>query len=368
MNNSLQTQEGFSRPLIRWYRFHLRPLPWRNTKKPYPIWISEIMLQQTTVQSVLPYFEKWLAIFPDLPTLSRAPLQKVLKTWQGLGYYQRARNLHAAAKIIMRDHQGTIPDTYQELIQLPGFGPYTTAAVLSLAFDKPYPVLETNVRRVLMRLFALNREADARYDKTLLKFLNPLLPKTGMGVFNQAMMELGALVCRPKNPSCLLCPIDSHCKAFSMGIQEILPKPRRRNYRKIDAVIGIIHKGNKFLMQKRPSKGLLANLWEFPGGKTLAGENLRQALQREIKEELDSTVKSLKYLTCVQHSYTQYQVTLHAFDCQLKDIPVLKKRSRRWITLEGMYRYPLPSGSAKIVKFLEARRNKEKTLDETKSR
>ena len=366
MNVSFQAQNDFSRILIRWYKSHHRLLPWRETKNPYPIWISEVMLQQTTVQAVLSYFNNWMTEFPDIPTLSRAPLQKVLKAWQGLGYYQRARNLHAAAKTIMSDHKGKIPKTYEELIKLPGFGPYTAAAVLSLAYNRPYPVLDANVRRVLMRLAGLNREADTRYDKTLLGLLDPLLPDKDMGSFNQAMMELGALVCRPKNPSCLLCPIHASCKAYASGHQEVIPKPRQRNYKKIEAVIGIIKKDHRFLIQKRPSKGLFADLWEFPGGKIHSGETLQQALRREIKEELDSTATSLEYLTCVQHTYTQFQVTLHAFECRLEQEPAVNKNSLRWVTLAGVQNYPLPSGSAKIVRFLEHRRKKENQLSENK--
>jgi len=352
LNLSLRAQNDFSKALLRWYRLNRRSLPWRETKDPYAIWVSEVMLQQTTVQAVIPYFKKWMTFFPDIPSLAAAPLRKVLKVWQGLGYYQRARNLHAAAKTIMADHGSQIPHAYAELIALPGFGPYTAAAVLSLAFDLPYPVLDANVRRVLMRLTALNKEANTRHDKMLVGCLEPLLPEKNMGSFNQAMMELGALICRPKNPSCLLCPVASSCLAYAKGQQEVLPRPKKRNTRKIEAVIAIIEKNRRYLMQKRPSKGLFADLWEFPGGKVLPGENLEQALRREIKEELDAKVTSLSYLTCVQHAYTQFQVSLHAFECRLEKTPSEIKDSRRWISLAGIKDYPLPSGSAKIVRFL----------------
>jgi A/G-specific adenine glycosylase len=353
MNVSLHAQKDFSQALIRWYRSERRELPWRKTKDPYAIWMSEVMLQQTTVQTVCPRFTKWMADFPDISSLSRAPLRKVLKAWQGLGYYQRARNLHTAARTIMKEHRGKIPQTYEELIKLPGFGPYTAAAVLSLAFNKSYPVIDANVRRVLMRLAALKKEAHTRYDKTFLGILEPLLPVNNTGSFNQAMMELGALVCKPKNPACLRCPIHLSCKSYAEGQQEVIPKPVQRNYQKIEAVIGIIRKDSRILIQKRPSQGLFADLWEFPGGKVHLGETLQQALRRELREELDAEVTSLKYLTYVQHAYTQFQVTLHAFECQLKKPPPEQKNSRRWITLRGMHFYPLPSGSAKIVRFLE---------------
>ena len=353
--------ETFSTRLIQWYKKNFRPLPWRQTKNPYLIWISEIMLQQTTVQSVIPYYKNWIEIFPDIKTLSTAPLQKVLRTWQGLGYYQRARNLHAASKIIVKSFKGEIPKNYDVLRKLPGFGPYTTAAVLSLAYNLPYPVIDANVRRILMRLTGFEKEASARYDKILLEFLHPLLPEKNFGLFNQALMELGAKLCRPKNPACLLCPFPENCEAFSMGKQEVIPRPKKKNYKKIEAVVGLIKNKNKFLIQKRPARGLLAGLWEFPGGKIKSGETQKQALQREIREELNCEVQSADFLVTVQHAYTHFQVTLHAFECKLTQIPSLKNDCQRWVTLKSIHNYPLPSGSVKIIRFLEnLKRDKEK--------
>lgn len=359
--------ESFSPTLLNWYRKHYRRLPWRQTRDPYIIWISEIMLQQTTVQAVVPYFENWIKVFPDITTLSQAPLQKVLKAWQGLGYYQRARNLHAASQIIVKAHKGKIPKNYDVLKKLPGFGPYTTAAVLSLAYDLHYPVIDANVRRVLMRLKGLVKEANAGLDTELLEFLSPLLPEKDMGTFNQAMMELGALVCKPKNPACLLCPVSHICQAYKKGIQEVIPRPKKNSYKKVDAVVGIIKKDNKILIQQRPSKGLLAGLWEFPGGKIKSGESQKQALKREIREELDSEVQTAKFLVTVRHAYTHYQVTLHAFDCQLEHFPSLKKDVQQWVTLKGMHNYPLPSGSAKIIRFLEGLKNHKENLNDGSS-
>ena len=349
---------GFQRRLIHWYKNHHRKLPWRETHDPYKIWISEVMLQQTTVQAVLPYYQKWEKLFPDIKSLSRAPLQKVLKAWQGLGYYQRAKSLHKASRIIIDKFKGQIPPDYDELKNLPGFGPYTTAAVLSFAFNKPYPVLDANVRRVIMRIGRI-RQKDSVKDKTLIPFLESQLPPKKSGLFNQALMELGALVCRPKNPHCLLCPIIEYCEAYQAGEQEVIPPPKKRHYQKIEAVIGIIWKNDRLLIQKRPSPGLLADLWEFPGGKRVAGESLRQALDREIKEELSAEVAEKNFLTKVHHAYTQFQVTLHAYECRLKNDPRFD-RKHRWVTLRALRRYPVPSGSAKIINFLEKREKKSK--------
>lgn len=354
MEHRRQSFPALKKKLLRWYDTHHRELPWRNNHDPYKIWVSEVMLQQTTVKAALPYYSKWIELFPDVISLSRARLQKVLKAWQGLGYYQRAKNLQRASRIIIDKYQGQIPRNYQDLRKLPGFGPYTAAAVLSLAFDQPHPVLDANVRRVLMRLIRLRGEVSSRNDRTLLQILTPLFPKKNTGLFNQALMELGALVCRPKNPLCLLCPIGQLCRAFEKGEQEIIPSPKKRSYRRVDAVVAIISNGGKYLIQKRPPSGLMADLWEFPGGKRKSDETLREALRREVREELSAEVEE-KFLLKVEHAYTQFQVSLHVYECRLKNKPLLRKRRHLWVALRGLKNYPFPSGSAKIVKFLEAK-------------
>jgi A/G-specific adenine glycosylase len=351
-------QQAFSRKLVAWYRVHKRRLPWRTTHDPYKIWVSEIMLQQTTVGTVVPYYEKWLKLFPDMKSLARAPLQKVLKAWQGLGYYQRVRNLHRAAKILIQEKGGKFPDRYVEMRELPGFGAYTTAAVLSIAFGQLYPLVDANVRRVLMRIFGIRGQADAKHDRILLDRLKPHFPKKHAGTFNQALMELGALVCRPRDPLCLLCPVQTFCLAFERGEQEVIPRPKKRAYHKIEAVVGIIRKDGKVLLQKRPPTGLLAGLWEFPGGKKKAKESLRAALAREIREELGAEVKQAKFLMTVKHAYTQFEVMLHAYTCTLKGEPKLQKISHRWVSLKAIQHYPFPSGSAKIVNFLKSGRGR----------
>lgn len=318
------------------------------------------MLQQTTVNAVVPYYKRWVELFPDIRALARAPLRRVLKAWEGLGYYQRARHLHQAARTVCRKHGGSIPAEWNELIALPGVGPYIAAAVLSIAFDKPFPVLDANVRRVGMRLFAIHGRANARADARLLAWLQGIFPAENGADFNQALMELGALICRPQNPACLICPVQSFCRAFQRGEQEVIPAPRRRSLQQIETVVGIISDRGRYLIQQRPPQGLFAGLWEFPGGKREKGETLREALRREIKEELGVNVRREKRLLKLRHAYTRFQVKLYVYACELDRPPLLRGSGRRWVSLRALKRYPFPSGSAQIVRFLEEENSKKR--------
>lgn len=313
------------------------------------------MLQQTTVPAVVPYFERWAKVFPDLASLARAPLRRVLREWQGLGYYQRARNLHRAAGLVVREHGGRVPDDEAALGALPGFGPYTTAAVLSLAYGRPLPVIDANVRRVLMRVLGLDGPAGPRVDGDLRAYLAKVFPADAPGDFNQGLMELGALVCRGRNPQCLGCPIRFACRAAREGTQEIIPRPKRLITQEIEAVVAVIERDGRYLIQERAEKGLLAGLWEFPGGKIEPGESPRAALRREVREEVGVEVRVLRRLPTVIHAYTRFRVRLHAYVCALRDPAFEPGPRRRWVTLAGIGRYPLPSGSVKIVEALARR-------------
>lgn len=340
----------FSRDLIRWYTKHKRDLPWRRTQDPYKIWISEIMLAQTTVPTVIAYYERWIKTFPTIHDLARAPLQMLLKQWQGLGYYNRARNLHKTAKILVKEHQGRIPPDPLIIRQLPGFGPYTTGSVLSIAYDMPLPIIDANIRRVVMRLLALQGEANTKQDLRVHEFLLKVLPSRGAGDFNQALMELGALVCR-KNPQCSLCPISQYCHAYQQGIQEKIPRLKKKIIKDIQAVIAVIQKGDYYFIQKRPSRGLLADLWEFPGGKIQKGETKKRALIRELKEELGLPLKSARPLFEVKHFYTQFRVHLSVFACSLEGRPKVDA-NHQWVSYKDFSQYPMPSASSKIIKKL----------------
>ena len=347
----MKPKPSFARNLNAWYRRDARALPWRETSDPYKIWISEIMLQQTTVNAVVPYYCKWIKIFPTVKNVAKAPLQKILRTWQGLGYYTRAKNIYKSSKIICDVHGGRIPDDPLKLRKLPGFGSYTVGAVLSIAFDKRHAIIDANVRRVVMRILAIEGHANMLQDSKILVFLEKEMPKKNLRTFNQALMELGALLCRNREPLCLTCPVKTHCRGYKKGIQKIILKPKKRVVKNIDVAIGILKRRDKYFIQKRPSKGLLADLWEFPGGKTEKGEPLSRTLRRELKEDLDIDITSSRHLMNVRHFYTQFRVNLHVSLCESSAYPRLHK-NRKWATLKELRKYPMPSGSAKIVERL----------------
>jgi A/G-specific adenine glycosylase len=315
------------------------------------------MLQQTTVAAVIPYYERWLRLFPDVAVLARAPLQKVLKAWEGLGYYERARRLHRAARIVCRDWAGSLPQAESDLRRIPGFGPYIAAAVLSLAFGQPVAVLDANVRRVISRLKRITGGAGARSDRVLRGYLDELLDRDRAAAFNQAVMELGALVCRPRRPLCPRCPVRRYCLAFRAGEQESIPRPKKRPAAKIETVVAVIEENGRFLIQRRPPSGLMAGLWEFPGGKREKGESLEGALRRELGEELGASVETARLLLKVRHAYTRFQVTLYAYETILKNVPALDRRTHRWVSRRGLDGYPFPSGNARIIGFLKSRKS-----------
>ncbi len=334
---------------MAWYRRNARDLPWRRTRDPYKIWISEVMLQQTTVNAVIPYYHRWIERFPTIQRVAAASEQEILRLWQGLGYYSRARNIHRSAQIMVERYGGCVPADPQALGRLPGFGPYTVGAVLSIAFDQRQPIVDANVRRVVMRILAMEGKAVASRDGEIVEFLQGMMPPRNLRVFNQALMELGALVCRAREPLCLLCPWRGGCRACQQGIQELIPARQKRLLTKITAAVGILtDERQRVLIQRRPPEGLLANLWELPGGKLEAKETPDQALKRELLEELGIEVDSLRFFMNVRHFYTRYQVDLHAFFCRPLDRPS-PRQEYKWVSLDELPLYPMPSGSAKIV-------------------
>ena len=348
---------SFSQKLTHWYQNNKRDLPWRRTSDPYKIWISEIMLQQTTVNAVIPYYERWIKEFPTVEDVAQAPLQKILKMWQGLGYYSRAKNIYKSAQIICDQYKGKIPRDPKVLRTLPGFGPYTVGAVLSIAFDQRQPIIDANVRRVVMRQLAIKGYADTSHDKSISEYLDNIMPQEGNNIFNQALMELGALVCRKNGSLCLQCPVLKGCGAYEKGIQEIIPTPKKKIIKDINAVIAVIERNGKYFIQKRSSKGLLADLWEFPGGKIEKRESAKDALYREMKEELGVSVNSAEHWMDVVHYYTEFRVKLHVWFCKFEEDLIVDK-THKWIALKDFTKYPMPSGSVKIVEQLKLHQKK----------
>jgi len=347
---SLQTQ------LLNWYDHQKRDMPWRNNRDPYRILVSEFMLQQTQVKTVIPYFNKWMKSFPTIKKLAAASESQVLKHWEGLGYYSRARNLFKSAIQIQKDFSGKIPDSLQEILKLPGVGRYTAGAVLSIAFDKKVPVLDGNVKRVLSRLMLLDENGNNQKSETKLwNAMESLLPEKGCGDFNQAFMELGATVCLPQNPFCKECPLKHICKAKQSDQQELYPPPKiSTKISKIQVSAAVIFKQGNVYIQKRKAAGLMGGLWEFPGGKLETGETEEECLRREIKEELGVNIRIGEKVMTHRHSYTRFRVTLHVFRCQIHSgkLSPTECDDWKWIKPDELDQFPFPAANVKIIKFL----------------
>jgi A/G-specific adenine glycosylase len=306
------------RRLLSWYDANRRDLPWRRTGDPYAIWISESMLQQTRVETVIPYYERFLARFPDPRALADAELEEVLELWTGLGYYSRARNLHRAARVLVRDHDGALPGDAESLRTLPGVGRYTAGAVASIAFDRPEPVVDGNVARVLARLHAIEEDVGASATiRRLWKEAAELAAGPRPGDLNQALMELGATVCTPRRPRCPICPLARRCAAFREGDPEALPvKAKKSPPRPVRAVAGFVARRGRWLAVQRPTEGLLGGLWELPGGEPLPGEEPSTAMVRTLRERTGLAIPGVDALGDVDHVFTHLRLTLHVFRCK----------------------------------------------------
>ena len=342
--------------LIEWYRRHHRRLPWRETDDSYRIWVSEVMLQQTQVQTVLPYYQQFLRDFPDVQTLANANLQAVLKAWEGLGYYARARNMHRSARAILEQHAGKFPDSWDVLRKLPGIGDYIASAVLSIAFNQPYAVVDGNVKRVLARLYEISEPVSNLSSYKIFKGVaDGLLDRRHPGMFNQALMELGALVCKPKKPDCNGCPVHSLCRANQAGHVDQFPKRIRKSKTPLHNIaVGVVYKNNHMLITRRKPEGLLGGLWEFPGGKIGKHERPEQACVREIKEELNLSVEITGHIAQVKHAYTHFRIIMEVFSCRYMsgDVRLNGPVDFRWITLGEIDQYPFPKANHKFFHLL----------------
>jgi A/G-specific adenine glycosylase len=350
-------QEEFREQLLAWYDANKRSLPWRDVDDPYLIWLSEIMLQQTRVDSVKPYFKRFVKKFPTIYDLAEADQQEVLLLWEGLGYYSRARNMHETAQKVVNDFNGQIPDSWDEIIKLKGIGPYTAAAVLSMAYQKPHAVVDGNVIRVLSRWFGIEDDVKQTATKNDIQDLaNEMLATARPGDFNQALMELGALICTPSEPACEQCPLAAECTARKKIKTDVIPyKAPSKKVPHHNIGVGIVmNENNDVLIALRPEDGMLGSLWEFPGGKQEKGESIEETIVRELKEELGITVEIIQPFMKLKHTYSHLKITLHASICRLIDGNPVPKASQeiRWAAIDELNDFPFPKANRQLTKKL----------------
>ena len=368
IRKSQNSKSQISKRLLNWYAANARDLPWRRTRDPYRVWISEIMLQQTQVEAVIPYYRRWLKKFPTVKALAKAPLKDVLALWEGLGYYSRARNLHKAAQKIVAEHGGRLPKTVEGLRQLPGVGRYTAGAIASIAFNLDAAVLDGNVKRVLARVFNLTDDVKSQAgEKKLWALAESLVPSGRAGDYNQAVMDLGATICRPQNPTCLLCPLlgpstrfasgQALCEAQKLGVQNERPavkkKPPTPHY---NVTAGIIRKNGRVLIAQRPADKLLGGLWEFPGGKVEPGESLPDCLRREIQEELGIEIEVGEQQLVLKHAFTHFKITLHVFEARWVSgkARAFEVADFKWTLPRKLAAYPMGKTDRAIAAFISA--------------
>lgn len=342
--------------LLNWYATHQRDLPWRRSRDPYRIWVSEVMLQQTRVDTVIPYYERWFAQFPTLEVLAEAPEGQVLKAWEGLGYYSRARNLHQAVQEVVAQYGAEVPDNVEAVSGLKGVGPYTAGAILSIAYNRPVPAVDGNVMRVFARLFLIEDDiAQPATRKGMESLAQAMIPAGQAASFNQALMELGALICTPQSPKCLLCPVRAHCQGFAEGAVERLPvKAKAKPPRPVDMVAAVIWHEGRVMIVQRPSEGLLAGLWEFPGGERPAELAWERAVHGLLAERYGLEVAVEAHLVSVKHVFSHLVWDLRAYTAQLapSSVPAAGE-GVRWVTPEELGEYAFPVAHQKVIAALK---------------
>lgn len=339
--------------LLAWYSHAKRDLPWRRTLDPYAIWLSEVMLQQTRVETVVPYYLRFIGRFPSVLELARAPLDEVLTLWAGLGYYSRARHLHAAARCVASSPGRQFPQSAEELRTLPGVGDYTAAAIASIAFDEPVAVVDGNVKRVLARLFAISEPIDATGTASRLReFAQSLVPSERPGDFNQAMMELGATVCLPRAPRCDGCPVRACCQAAEHGIADGLPvRSRQPKVTRATAVAGVVFRREKWLMVRRPDAGLLGGMWELPGEEFERGRPSAARLATCLSRDFGLQASVGRRCGVVEHVFTHRIMRVHVYGTELEGGRPTPRRhtDARWINAADLVQIAVSSLARKTL-------------------
>ena len=357
-------RQKLRRRLLKWYGLHARNLPWRQTSDPYRIWVSEIMLQQTQVATVVDYYHRFLQQFPDVATLATAREQEVLRCWEGLGYYRRARQLHSAAQIIYEEHQGVFPSTYAEVLALPGIGRYTAGAILSISFDQRHPIVEANTIRLYARLLHYAADVTTRASKDLFwDFARWILPHRRLGDFNQALMELGSLVCSVKSPDCTQCPLKNLCPTNGEQSYDQIPRPKKKTrYQQLQEVAVVVkHRdGNRILLRQCQPDERWAGLWDFPrfALDIKTSDRLTEWEHRQIVSKTRKlakvSVQQLQSLTSIRHGVTKYRITLNCFSAQLQRDQTHHETALQWIHPDELEDYPLSVTGRKISQALQA--------------
>ncbi|QTC41894.1 A/G-specific adenine glycosylase [Bacillus sp. V3] len=344
-------REDFQKDLISWFSREQRDLPWRKDRDPYKVWVSEIMLQQTRVDTVIPYFNRFLEKFPTLDALALAEEDEVLKAWEGLGYYSRVRNLQSAVKEVHEQYGGIVPDTPKEISSLKGVGPYTAGAILSIAYGKPEPAVDGNVMRVFSRILSIWLDiAKPSSRKVFEEAVRALISKENPSYFNQALMELGALICTPTSPSCLLCPVREHCRAFDEGVQEELPvKSKKKAARKLNMAAAVIFtEDDRVVIHKRPGTGLLANLWEFPNFEVSTSRSGRKQLEERLEADykVDASLKA-GVITKIQHVFSHIIWDIEVYAGSVES-SALDETELIAVTEQELEKYAFPVSHQKI--------------------
>jgi len=344
-------------PLLRWYDANRRDLPWRRSRDPYAIWISEAMLQQTRVETVIPYWERFLTRFPDVESLAAADIDDVYAVWTGLGYYSRARNLKHAAETVVADHGGRLPDTAPGLRELKGIGRYTAGAVASIAFDREEPLVDGNVVRVFARLLGIREDSAAKaVVESLWVVAAALVRGQRPGDLNQALMELGATLCTPRNPHCLACPVRRHCDAHAQGDAEQLPiKKKKPKQRPMRAVAAWIEREGRILAVRRPEEGLMAGLWELPGGEIEAKDEPKDRLAEVLRSAVGLQIRDVEPIGRIEHLFTHRRLALEVFRCRSDRGARVRRQgfvAHRWLRPEAMLELAHAGPTRKALKLL----------------